>query len=214
MFAPLSDLVVGGDVVAGEHVAAVLAASPGVRVVNGYGPTENTTFSTTHRIGVEETGGPLPVGRPIAHSTAYVLGPDGAPVPAGTEGELYVGGDGVALGYLGRPELTGQVFLPDPFLPGGRMYRTGDLARQRPDGVIEFLGRADGQVKIRGYRIEPGRSRPCCAATRASARPSSSRGCARAAARPTATSPPTSRRPNRSTSARCASTSRSGCPGT
>ncbi|MFD8951660.1 amino acid adenylation domain-containing protein [Streptomyces xanthophaeus] len=167
VFAPLSDLVVGGDVVAGEHVAAVLAASPGVRVVNGYGPTENTTFSTTHRIGVEETGGPLPVGRPIAHSTAYVLGPDGAPVPAGTEGELYVGGDGVALGYLGRPELTGQVFLPDPFLPGGRMYRTGDLARQRPDGVIEFLGRADGQVKIRGYRIEPGeieavlRGHPC-----------------------------------------------------
>ncbi|MFF3210150.1 amino acid adenylation domain-containing protein [Streptomyces sp. NPDC002886] len=156
VFAPLDDLVVGGDVVAGEHVAAVLGACPGVRVVNGYGPTENTTFSTTHRIGPEETGGPLPVGRPIAHSTAYVLDPSGAAVEPGTEGELYVGGDGVALGYLGRPELTGQVFLPDPFLPGGRMYRTGDLARQRPDGVIEFLGRADGQVKIRGYRIEPG----------------------------------------------------------
>ncbi|GLW56065.1 hypothetical protein Kpho01_40760 [Kitasatospora phosalacinea] len=168
-FAPLSDLVVGGDVVAGEHVAAVLAACPGVRVVNGYGPTENTTFSTTHRIAPEETGGPLPIGRPIAHSTAYVLDPAGAPVPPGTEGELYVGGDGVALGYLGRPELTAQVFLPDPFLPGGRMYRTGDLARQRPDGVVEFLGRADGQVKIRGYRIEPGevesalRGHPCVA---------------------------------------------------
>ncbi|MFA7762570.1 amino acid adenylation domain-containing protein [Streptomyces sp. NRRL S-448] len=156
VFAPLSDLVVGGDVVAGEHVAAVLGACPGVRVVNGYGPTENTTFSTTHRIGREETGGPLPIGRPIAHSTAYVLDPSGDPVPPGTEGELYVGGDGVALGYLGRPELTGQVFLPDPFQPGGRMYRTGDLALRRPDGVIEFLGRADGQVKIRGYRIEPG----------------------------------------------------------
>lgn len=156
VFAPLADLVVGGDVVAGEHVAAVLAASPGIRVVNGYGPTENTTFSTTHAVGPEETGGPLPIGRPIAHSTAYVLDTTGAPVPPGTEGELYVGGDGVALGYLNRPDLTEQVFLPDPFLPGGRMYRTGDRARQRPDGVIEFLGRADGQVKIRGYRIEPG----------------------------------------------------------
>ncbi|MGW1807057.1 amino acid adenylation domain-containing protein [Streptomyces sp. NPDC002078] len=167
VFAPLTDLVVGGDVVAGEHVAAVMAACAGVRVVNGYGPTENTTFSTTHRISPEETGGPLPIGRPIAHSTAYVLDPEGALVPPGTEGELYVGGDGVALGYLNRPELTGQVFLPDPFLPGGRMYRTGDLARQRPDGIIEFLGRADGQVKIRGYRIEPGevesvlRGHPC-----------------------------------------------------
>ncbi|MFE5909374.1 amino acid adenylation domain-containing protein [Streptomyces wedmorensis] len=156
VFAPLADLVVGGDVVAGEHVAAVLATCPGVRVVNGYGPTENTTFSTTHRISPAETGGPLPIGRPIAHSTAYILDPAGAEVPPGTDGELYVGGDGVALGYLGRPELTGQVFLPDPFLPGGRMYRTGDLARRRPDGIIEFLGRADGQVKIRGYRIEPG----------------------------------------------------------
>ncbi|MFJ3303921.1 amino acid adenylation domain-containing protein [Streptomyces sp. NPDC086549] len=156
IFAPLRDLIVGGDVVAPEHVAAVQGAAPGTRIVNGYGPTENTTFSTTHLILPEQGAGPIPIGRPIANSSAYVLDPEGVPLPPGTIGELYVGGDGVALGYLNRPELTEAVFLPDPFLPGGRMYRTGDLVRQRADGVIEFHGRADGQVKIRGYRIEPG----------------------------------------------------------
>ena len=156
IFAPLTDLVVGGDVVVPEHVAAVHAAAPGIRIVNGYGPTENTTFSTTHPIRPEDTAAPLPIGRPLAGSSAYVLDANGRPVPPGTTGELYVGGDGVALGYLGRPDLTEAVFLPDPFLPGRRMYRTGDLVCQRPDGILEFRGRADGQVKIRGYRIEPG----------------------------------------------------------
>ncbi|MER7759332.1 amino acid adenylation domain-containing protein [Streptomyces sp. NPDC097619] len=156
LFAPLTELLVGGDVVVGEDVAAVLAAAPALRVVNGYGPTENTTFSTTHVITPEDTGGPLPIGRPVAHSTAQVLDPEGAPVPPGRIGELFVGGDGVALGYLGRPELTEAAFRPDPTRPGGRLYRTGDLVRERPDGVLEFHGRADGQVKIRGYRVEPG----------------------------------------------------------
>jgi mycobactin peptide synthetase MbtE len=156
IFAPLTDLVVGGDVVVGKHVAAVLAAAPGVRVVNGYGPTENTTFSTTHAISLADTDGPVPIGRPISNSTAYVLDQAGIPVAPGSPGHLYVGGDGVALGYLNQPELTDAAFMADPFLPGGRMYRTGDLARQSADGVIEFLGREDGQVKIRGYRVEPG----------------------------------------------------------
>ena len=155
LFRPLRDLVVGGDVVAGEHVAAVLRACPGLRIVNGYGPTENTTFSTTHAITAADTGAPLPIGRPIANSTAYVLDERGQPVAPGEAGELHVGGDGVALGYLGRPELTAAAFLPDPFLPG-RMYRTGDRARWRPDGTLEFLGRVDGQTKIRGHRVEPG----------------------------------------------------------
>ncbi|MFF7096341.1 amino acid adenylation domain-containing protein [Streptomyces rubradiris] len=156
LFAPLRELFVGGDVVVGRHVAAVMAACPGLRVVNGYGPTENTTFSTLHTITGADTAGPVPIGLPPANSSAYVLDEARHPVPPGTAGELYVGGDGVALGYLNRPELTAERFLTDPFRPGGRMYRTGDLARRRADGVIEFLGRADGQVKVRGYRIEPG----------------------------------------------------------
>ncbi|HWH00545.1 MAG TPA: amino acid adenylation domain-containing protein [Pilimelia sp.] len=156
IFAPLVELIVGGDVVSGPDVAAVLRAAPGIRVVNGYGPTENTTFSTTHEITLADTAGPVPIGRPIARSTAYLLDPSGAPVAPGEVGQLWVGGDGVALGYLNRPELTAEAFRDDPFRPGGRMYRTGDLARQRPDGVYEFLGRADDQVKIRGYRVEPG----------------------------------------------------------
>ncbi|WP_103341282.1 non-ribosomal peptide synthetase [Amycolatopsis sp. CA-126428] len=156
LFAPLRDLLVGGDVVAGEHVAAVLRACPGLRVSNGYGPTENTTFSTTHPISPADTAGPLPIGRPLANSSAYVLDDERRPVADGEPGELYVGGDGVALGYLGRPDLTAAAFLDDPFRPGGRMYRTGDFARRRPDGVLEFLGRRDEQVKVRGFRIEPG----------------------------------------------------------
>lgn len=156
VFAPLRDLLVGGDVVAGEHVAAVQRACPALRVTNGYGPTENTTFSTTHLITPADTAGPLPIGRPLANSSAYVLDDELGPVADGEPGELYVGGDGVALGYLGRPDLTAAAFLDDPFRPGGRMYRTGDLARLRADGALEFLGRRDGQVKVRGFRIEPG----------------------------------------------------------
>ncbi|MER5789805.1 amino acid adenylation domain-containing protein [Streptomyces sp. NPDC001980] len=154
LFAPLRELFVGGDVVVGRHVAAVMAACPDLRVVNGYGPTENTTFSTLHTITEADTAGTIPIGLPPANSSAYVLDEARSPVPAGTAGELYVGGDGVALGYLNRPELTAERFLTDPFRRGGRMYRTGDLALRRADGVIEFLGRTDDQVKVRGFRIE------------------------------------------------------------
>ena len=156
IFAGLRDLVVGGDVVVGEHVALVRQACPGIRIINGYGPTENTTFSLTHVITAEDTAGAVPIGRPLRNSTAYVLDAGGNPVAAGETGELYVGGDGVAIGYLRRPELTAAAFLDDPFVPGSRMYRTGDLARWREDGVVEFLGRADHQVKVRGFRIELG----------------------------------------------------------
>jgi amino acid adenylation domain-containing protein len=158
----LRQLVAGGDVLSRPHVLRALAALPDVDLINGYGPTENTTFSTTHRLrGGLPAGEPsVPIGRPIAASRAYVLDPSLTLLPAGCAGELYVGGAGVARGYLGRPELTAERFLPDPFSGDphdeNRLYRTGDLARWRPDGTLDFLGRADFQVKVRGFRVEPG----------------------------------------------------------
>ena len=158
----LRQLVAGGDVLSRPHVERALAALPEVDLINGYGPTENTTFSTTHRLrdGLPAGEPSVPIGRPIAASRAYVLDPSLTLLPAGCVGELYVGGAGVARGYLGRPALTAERFLPDPFSgdPRGeeRLYRTGDLARWRPDGALDFLGRADFQVKVRGFRVEPG----------------------------------------------------------
>lgn len=158
--APVRRLLVGGDVVSPPHAARFLEAAPGSRLFNGYGPTEATTFTCLHPITLAELagGGPIPIGRPIANTTAYALDGEGQPVPLGMAGELWIGGDGVARGYLNDPELTRDRFIPDPFIPraGARLYRTGDRVRQRPDGVFEFLGRADGQVKIRGVRVEPG----------------------------------------------------------
>ncbi|UXY33424.1 amino acid adenylation domain-containing protein [Streptomyces albidocamelliae] len=154
-FRGLRELVVGGDALSSVHVAKAMTACPGVTLVNGYGPTENTTFSLTHRITRDDLGR-IPIGRPIAHSTAYILDDRGRLCPVGVPGELCLGGDGVARGYLGRPELTAERFVPDLFSPGGgRLYRSGDLARWRPDGTVEFLGRRDHQVKVRGFRIEP-----------------------------------------------------------
>ncbi|KHJ59600.1 non-ribosomal peptide synthetase, partial [Burkholderia glumae] len=124
-----------------------------------YGPTENTTFSTTCEITADDARLPrLPIGRPIANTRVYLLDAHGQPVPLGAAGELHLGGDGAALGYLGRPDLSAERFLADPFdpTPGARLYRTGDLARYLPDGRLEFLGRNDQQVKIRGFRVEPG----------------------------------------------------------
>jgi amino acid adenylation domain-containing protein len=123
---------------------------------NVYGPTETTIWSTLQRVSVGV--GPVPIGRPVAATTLYVLGSDLKPVPTGEVGELYIGGAGLARGYLGRPDLTAERFLPDPLAaePGARMYRSGDLARFLPDGTMECLGRVDHQVKVRGYRIELG----------------------------------------------------------
>jgi amino acid adenylation domain-containing protein/non-ribosomal peptide synthase protein (TIGR01720 family) len=157
-FAGLRQVWTGGDVVPAAAVRRVLAACPGLTVVDGYGPTETTTFATSHALddamAVPET---VPVGRPLDGRRVHVLDARMRPVPPGCAGELYVAGEGVARGYLGRPGETARRFLADPSgPPGSRMYRTGDLARRRPDGTVEFLGRADDQVKIRGFRVEPG----------------------------------------------------------
>jgi aspartate racemase len=157
-FAGLRQLVAGGDVLSPAHVRRFRAAHPGVRLVNGYGPTENTTFTCCYEVPADFAGAAVPIGRPIANTRVYVLDRRGEPVPIGVRGELHVGGDGLARGYLGRPELTAERFVRDPFDadPQARLYRTGDEARWRADGTLEFLGRRDQQVKLRGYRIEPG----------------------------------------------------------
>ncbi|MFY1704922.1 non-ribosomal peptide synthetase [Micromonospora sp. WMMA1923] len=123
---------------------------------NGYGPTEATVACINYRCPDEHHESMPPIGVPLANYTAYVLDPAGNLVPVGVPGELYVGGVGVARGYVGRPGLTAERFVPDPFgAPGGRLYRTGDLVRRRADGNLEFLGRVDNQIKLRGLRIEP-----------------------------------------------------------
>jgi amino acid adenylation domain-containing protein len=154
----LRQLIAGGDVLSPIHVRRVLDGDPGLTVINGYGPTENTTFTCCHPIASPDAiGDAVPIGRPIARTTAYILDSQLRPVPPWVAGELYTGGDGLALGYLNAPDATAERFVPDPFhpQPGRRMYRTGDVARWRDDGVIEFLGRADRQLKVRGFRIEP-----------------------------------------------------------
>ncbi|HEX5433555.1 MAG TPA: amino acid adenylation domain-containing protein [Candidatus Angelobacter sp.] len=146
-------------VVAGEALAGSLARkwSHGRQLINAYGPTETTVCATLHGCHAEESGNP-PIGRPIANTRIYILDRAGEPAPVGAVGELYIGGAGVARGYLHRPELTAKRFVPDPYAtqPGARLYKTGDLGRWRADGNIEFFGRNDDQVKIRGFRIELG----------------------------------------------------------
>jgi amino acid adenylation domain-containing protein len=155
---PLRQLLAGGDALSVSHVRRFLTSLPNTRLINGYGPTETTTFAVCHQITMEDTNNTsIPIGKPIANSEAFILDPEMRRVPVGTEGELYLGGDGLAHGYLNRPELTTERFVPHPFATefGARLYRTGDRVRWRTDGIIEFLGRVDQQVKIRGFRIEP-----------------------------------------------------------
>ncbi|MFE7813012.1 non-ribosomal peptide synthase/polyketide synthase, partial [Streptomyces sp. NPDC057433] len=157
-FAGLRQVWTGGDVVPAAAVRRVLSACPGLTVVDGYGPTEATTFATSFAL-TDATAVPdtVPVGHPLDDMRVHVLDGRLRPVPPGCAGELYLAGEGVARGYLNRPGDTAARFLADPAgPPGTRMYRTGDLARRRPDGTVEFLGRADDQVKIRGFRVEPG----------------------------------------------------------
>ncbi|MEU6484915.1 amino acid adenylation domain-containing protein [Streptomyces sp. NPDC046887] len=156
---PRRELVIGGEQLLGETLDAWRRAHPDVAVVNEYGPTEATVGCAVHRLepGDPTPSGPVPIGRPTANTRLYVLDTRLRPAPVGSTGELYIGGDQLARGYLGRPGLTASRFVADPFGgPGSRLYRTGDLARRRADGALDYLGRVDEQVKIRGYRVELG----------------------------------------------------------
>ncbi|MDR3082208.1 MAG: amino acid adenylation domain-containing protein, partial [Streptomyces sp.] len=158
VFTGLREISTGGDIVSPEAVRRLQRACPGLLIRTTYGPTETTAFATQLPFTTTDpVPHAVPIGRPMDNTRAYVLDPHLRPVPAGAAGELHLAGAGVALGYLGRPALTAGRFVADPFGgPGERMYRTGDLVRWRPDGVLEFVGRADDQVKVRGFRIEPG----------------------------------------------------------
>ncbi|MCG6495246.1 non-ribosomal peptide synthetase [Kitasatospora sp. A2-31] len=154
----LREVWTGGDVVPAEAVRRVLDTCPGLVVVDGYGPTETTTFATSFRMeSAQRVPQSVPIGRPMDSMRLRVLDASLRPVPAGVPGELYVAGVGLARGYLRRPDLTADRFVADPFGdPGERMYRTGDLVRWTADGQVQFMGRADEQVKIRGFRVELG----------------------------------------------------------
>ena len=152
-------LLVGGDVLSASHVRKALNELSGCTLINGYGPTENTTFSCCHAMcDSSQVGSSVWIGRPIANTQAYVLDAHMQPVPTGVPGELFLGGDGLARGYLNRPQLTAEKFVPNPFSKNAdaRLYRTGDLVRRMPGGELDFLGRLDDQVKIRGFRVELG----------------------------------------------------------
>jgi thioesterase domain-containing protein/acyl carrier protein len=154
---PRLRIVCGGEALPPDLAQQLLAR--GSEVWNAYGPTETTVWSTLHRVtAASAAGASVPIGRPIDNTTAYVLGADRAPVPIGVEGELCLGGAGVSRGYRGRPELTRERFVDDPFAgrPGARLYRTGDIASFSDDGRLHCHGRTDRQIKLRGFRVEPG----------------------------------------------------------
>ncbi|MCZ7637352.1 MAG: amino acid adenylation domain-containing protein [Verrucomicrobia bacterium] len=160
LLAGVPQVITGGEVLSVRHVQRALEQWPGVRLVNGYGPTEGTTFTCAHWIkpGTLAPGEAVPIGRPLANTRCHVVDGEGGLVPSGVVGELWIGGEGVALGYVNDAELTAAKFMPDRWGGGsdGRWYRTGDYVRCRADGVLEFVGRKDGQVKVRGYRVEVG----------------------------------------------------------
>jgi amino acid adenylation domain-containing protein len=151
------ELLTGGEALSVSHIREAQRQLPGTQLINGYGPTESTTFTCCYRIPqiLDRELSSIPIGRPIANTQIYILDAHLQPVPMGVTGELHIGGAGLARGYLNRPELTAEKFIANPF-GAGRLYKTGDLTRYLPDGTIEFLGRVDHQVKIRGFRIELG----------------------------------------------------------
>ncbi|OXA98973.1 non-ribosomal peptide synthetase [Flavobacterium pectinovorum] len=153
VFETIKQLIVGGDIVSATHISKVFENYPAIKIVNGYGPTENTTFSTTFEIKNQKYFN-IPIGSAISNSKAYILDEALSLCPIGVFGKIYVSGSGVARGYLNQSELTKQQFINSPFIKGERMYKTGDLGRWLPDGNIEFLGRKDEQIKMRGFRIE------------------------------------------------------------
>ncbi|GLZ41921.1 amino acid adenylation domain-containing protein [Actinokineospora sp. NBRC 105648] len=153
-FEGLHTVIAGGQALSVPHVLALRERVPGCRIVNGYGPTECTTFACCHLVGVDEPlAGSVPIGVPIQGATAHVLDEAGREA---LEGELYIGGAGVSRGYWRRPGLTAARFVPDPFRAGARLYRSGDLVRRIAEGALVFLGRDDDQFKLRGHRVEPG----------------------------------------------------------
>ncbi|MGA4721886.1 amino acid adenylation domain-containing protein [Fictibacillus nanhaiensis] len=154
LFKELHTLIVGGDVLLADNINMLIEEYPHLRIINGYGPTENTTFSTTYLI--EEKHENIPIGKPISNSKAYILNKYNHLQPIGVPGELHLGGDGLAKGYLNNNFLTQERFISNPFNQKEKLYKSGDLARWLPDGNIEFLGRIDKQVKIRGFRVEIG----------------------------------------------------------
>jgi amino acid adenylation domain-containing protein len=157
VFRGVRDLLIGGDVCDPTAVRRVLQAGAPSRVVNAYGPTESTTFTTYHCVEeVDDDARSLPIGRPISNTSVYILDAHLQPVPVGVVGELYIGGDGLARGYLNRPDLTADRFIQISVdgIADARLYKSGDFARYLSDGSIDFVGRIDGQVKIRGFRVE------------------------------------------------------------
>ncbi len=156
----VEQVLTGGEALSVPHIQRAMKLLPRVRLTNGYGPTESTTFACTYTITPGEVfpNGSVPIGRPIANTSCHILDQQLQPVAVGVSGELYIGGDGLARGYLNQPEWTAEKFIAHPFSeePGARLYKTGDLARYLPNGNIEFLGRIDQPIKIRGFRIEPG----------------------------------------------------------
>ena len=152
MFRTVRVLLTGGDVLSPKHINAVKKYCPNLTIINGYGPTENTTFSTCFTIDkyYEDS---IPIGFPIANSTCYIVSPTLKLLPIGVSGELLVGGDGVSRGYLNNAQFTAKKFISNPF-GSGKLYKTGDLAKWLPDGSIDFIGRVDNQVKVRGFRVE------------------------------------------------------------
>ena len=163
-FSGVHQILMGGDVVSATHVRTLAGAVPGCRIINGYGPTENTTFTACYPVSdAGVLGATVPIGKPIANTSVYVLDDRRQLVPIGVVGELYTGGDGVARGYLNAPALTAERFVADPFAAdaAARLYRTGDRVRWLANGNLEFLGRLDHQLKVRGFRIEPAEIEAC-----------------------------------------------------